>query len=457
MREPGKRHDLRRARRILQRLKMAGDRKFILPCTRNAEPFSQHGGGGDHVRVPRRPRRKWGTVIGLRGLVSVTRPPRAQWRAAEIFDTAGDDSVRTSARDAVGSEHDRVETAAALAVDGQGRHVIGETCPQRGEPRRIATAIERVAENHVVDRLRRDASVGQHGPDRRLAEFVGFHHLERAAPRGNGGAACGDEICRAHRSNSQAPNPQIRRSAWKSVLPDEVIGQCDGTAKRRGTLSSGEVQACMADQIGRRWARIRAKSQQRHQPLAPTFVDDTQEPCRNHGRMSLEHPLDLLRVNVLAGCDDHSAGAADEPQKPALVDHADVADRYRVAVTGQQRFASAGIIHEKKRTCHEHLTGLSRREASPEMVADGQTYTCEWTPHGVSRDIPIVLRHSGEAQLGSAVELGKTCGRKLPSQLRHRAALPFGTGRQDPTHGCKRWHALAHGGLDHQFELVGTP
>ena len=139
-------------------------------------------------------------------------------------------------------------------------------------------------------------------------------------------------------------------------------------------------------------------------------------------------------------------------RKSALVKHADVADRYRVAVTGQQRFASAGIVHEKKRTRHEHLTGLSRREASPEMVADGQTYTWDRTPHRVWRDILVVLRHSGEAQLGGAVELGKTRRRKLPSQLRHRAALPFGTGRQDPTHGCKRWHALAHGGLDHQFE-----
>jgi hypothetical protein len=86
------------------------------------------------------------------GRLTWTRPPRAYWRAAETFDTAGDDSVGTSARDAIGSEHDRVETAAALAVDGQGWHVIGETCPQRGEPRRISTAIERVAENHIVDR-----------------------------------------------------------------------------------------------------------------------------------------------------------------------------------------------------------------------------------------------------------------------------------------------------------------
>lgn len=194
-------------------------------------------------------------------------------------------------------------------------------------------------------------------------------------------------------------------------------------------LVERQAQASKADQIGRRYAHIRIKSEQRHQPLAPTFVDHTQDRCRNHRRMSLERTLDLLRMHILAGCDDHAAGTAGEPQEAAIVEHADVAHRHRVAMTWQQRFASAGILHEEERTCYKHLASLSGRETLSEMVADSQTDVCERTPDRVRWEILIVLRYGHEAQLRGAVELGKTRRWELLPQFDPCASLPFGTGR----------------------------
>jgi len=91
-------------------------------------------------------------------------------------------------------------------------------------------------------------------------------------------------------------------------------------------LVERQAQAGMADQVGTRYARIRTEPEQCHQPLAPTFVGGPQNSHRDDGRMSRARTLNLLRMHVFAGCDDHAAGTAGEPEEAALVEHADVAD-----------------------------------------------------------------------------------------------------------------------------------
>ena len=84
--------------------------------------------------------------------------------------------------------------------------------------------------SHAYEPLRREMGIGEQRADRRLGQFRDLDHSKCAVARRYRRAPGGDDAGGAHGSSSHAPAVHMSASAWKSVLPDRVIGHSRGTA-----------------------------------------------------------------------------------------------------------------------------------------------------------------------------------------------------------------------------------
>jgi len=114
-------------------------------------------------------------------------------RRAAALHAAGQINVTGARGDEPAGQDDGLEAGAALAVDGQTGHRHGKTRAQQGQTRHVASSADRVADDHVVDRSRGDARVGQHRGQHGSEQPVGGQLRQTAVHPAEGGAAAEDD------------------------------------------------------------------------------------------------------------------------------------------------------------------------------------------------------------------------------------------------------------------------
>ena len=142
-----------------------------------------------------------------------------------------------------------------------------------------------------------------------------------------------------------------------------LFGICVTISTRRGALVAGDARATELDQLfgGRRAARTQHDA--RRHLLAAHRVGRAVDGGLTHRRVRVEHVLDLRRIDVEAGGDDHVLQAVADREVAVVVAHADVAG-VKPAVTDRLR----GVLGTVP--VAEHDVGSANHDLAPHAALD---------------------------------------------------------------------------------------
>ena len=137
------------------------------------------------------------------------------------------------------------------------------------------------------------------------------------------------------------------------------------------------------DEVLRPGAAAGPQCDERHRLLAEHRVRLADDRGLKHRRVTVEHVLDLLGVDVLAAPDDEVLDPVHQRQVPILVEPADVAGVQPAAAQYLGRLAGpAEVPAHHVRPAHDHLTGLAGRQQPVLAVDDPDVDAGQWQPCG---------------------------------------------------------------------------
>ena len=183
---------------------MAGDGEFVLLGAADLVAFGEVFGGDAHQDTV-----EWVIERAVEGVeeLGVTHflAPARGWDlvggAAHAFDAAGDRDLGLPRANGVGGGQDRLQAAAAQAVDGERRGFLGQAALDHRDTRNIHVA--RLGLDHLAEHGEADLLLFNPGAANRLGghlgdELAGRDVLEGAAEGADGGTHAGDDVDLGH-------------------------------------------------------------------------------------------------------------------------------------------------------------------------------------------------------------------------------------------------------------------
>ena len=153
------------------RLLMAFDRPGILPLARNPQFIGQSARRHVEVRVAIWERGERRSLV--RDCVFSLGWSRPAFGSPGVaLGAASENDVGGTAFDETLGQHNRIKSAGTLPVNRQTGNSIGKACRQNSHSRRIATRIEGVAENDLVNQVGRAVSFVETGFHDRRCDLV---------------------------------------------------------------------------------------------------------------------------------------------------------------------------------------------------------------------------------------------------------------------------------------------
>ena len=186
--QPGKRNQLVGKTPVCmscERPCMTGASKLLLDDPAVALLNRQPGRSLKRIRIPGRIGNEGRTIIGDGFATFIQWPVHADRCPAETLDTAGDNDSCFPGGDGPRCHDHRIQTAAALPVEGQGAHRIGQPGSQRREPGRISTGTQRIAKNDFGDLSCGRTGILKHCLEDRNAEAGEIEPGQGPAARGH--------------------------------------------------------------------------------------------------------------------------------------------------------------------------------------------------------------------------------------------------------------------------------
>ena len=211
------------------------------------------------------------------------------------------------------------------------------------------------------------------------------------------------------------PAQASSRSSRLRTLPFGSRGSSSTRSIRLGTLYGSSRSRHHASQLV--GADGRACLDHRDGVLAVAIVGHTEHRAVDDRRVPVQHLLDLPRVDVHAGADDHVAQPVGEVQPAVVVEVADVADGERAVAPGVGRLRRVVVVLEpavRRRDPDQPV--LSRRPARRPSRDHG---CAPATPGHGSPTVPGRSNHSAgdtlrRAALAHAVQLPHLGARAAP-------------------------------------------